>query len=115
MTRIHSGESLQKCWSEQPALRLSETASKVQWTVSCSTCCFPGSGVPWVRFEADTTEDSVTDERTFIDYVHWDDFAHSPERTWADVERRGWVARRISMTRAEGKARFKAASSPTSS
>ena len=44
--------------------------------------------------------------RTVIDYIHWDDFSHSPERNWADVERRGWVSRRIALTKKEGKARF---------
>ena len=33
--------------------------------------------------------EGMTNERTVIDYVHWDDFAHSPERNWADVMRRG--------------------------
>ena len=65
-----------------------------------------GRGVPWVRFEADNTPDGVADEKIMLDYVHWDDFAHSPERNWAAVERRGWVARRTLLTRAEGKKRF---------
>ncbi len=50
--------------------------------------------------------DGMTNERTMLDYVHWDDFAHSPERNWADVERRGWVARRIALTKKEGIKRF---------
>ena len=50
--------------------------------------------------------EGMTNERTVIDYVHWDDFAHSPERNWADVMRRGWVGRRISLTKREGKERF---------
>ena len=63
-----------------------------------------GRGVPWVRFEVDEMADEgMANERIMLDYVHWDDFAHSPERNWADVERRGWVARRTSLTRAEGK------------
>ena len=66
-----------------------------------------GRGVPWVRFEADETADGIADEKIMLDYVHWDDFAHSPERNWAAVERRGWVARRTLLTRAEGKKRFK--------
>ena len=67
-----------------------------------------GRGVPWVRFEVDEMADEgMANERIMLDYVHWDDFAHSPERNWADVERRGWVARRTSLTRAEGKKRFK--------
>ena len=66
-----------------------------------------GRGVPWVRFEADETPDGIADEKIMLDYVHWDDFAHSPERNWAAVERRGWVARRTLLTRAEGRKRFK--------
>ena len=67
-----------------------------------------GRGVPWVRFEDDKTPDGGSiNERIMLDYVHWDDFAHSPERNWAAVERRGWVARRSLLTRAEGKKRFK--------
>ena len=50
--------------------------------------------------------EGVTNERVMLDYVHWSDFAHSPERSWADVERRGWVARRISLSLKEGRARF---------
>ena len=45
-------------------------------------------------------------ERVFVDYVHWNDFAHSPERNWSDLKRRGWVARRVAMTRSEGVERF---------
>ena len=48
----------------------------------------------------------MINERTIIDYVHWDDFAHSPDRNWADVERRGWVARKTAMTKREGVKRF---------
>ena len=67
-----------------------------------------GRGVPWVRFEVDEMADEgMANERIMLDYVHWDDFAHAPERNWADVERRGWVARRTLLTRAEGKKRFK--------
>ena len=64
-------------------------------------------GVAWVRFEVDEMAgEGMVTEKIMLDYVHWDDFAHSPERGWADVERRGWVARRTSLTRAEGKKRF---------
>ena len=64
-------------------------------------------GVTWVRYENDeTTDGGVTNERIMVDYVHWEDFAHAPERHWADVERRGWVARRTLLTRAEGRKRF---------
>ena len=50
--------------------------------------------------------EALVNERTMVDYVHWDDFAHSPERNWADVVRRGWVARRTALTRDEGMKRF---------
>ena len=65
-------------------------------------------GVTWVRYEADEMADDegMANERIMVDYVHWDDFAHSPERNWAAVERRGWVARRTLLTRAEGRKRF---------
>ena len=41
-----------------------------------------------------------------MDYVHWEDFAHSPERNWAAVERVGWVARKTALTKREGTERF---------
>ena len=50
--------------------------------------------------------DGVMNERIMVDYVHWDDFAHAQERTWQDVMRNGWVARRVAMTKAEGVKRF---------
>ena len=62
----------------------------------------PGRGVPWVRFK--TGEDGS--RRAMVDYVHWTDFAHAPEKNWADIVRRGWVARRVSMSRREGRRRF---------
>ena len=50
--------------------------------------------------------DGVMNEKIMVDYVHWDDFAHAQERTWQDVMRNGWVARRVAMTKAEGVKRF---------
>lgn len=41
-----------------------------------------------------------------IDYINYRDFAHSLEAAWEDVKRRGWVGRRVSMTRDEAEARF---------
>ena len=65
-----------------------------------------GRGVPWVRFEVDEMADEGN-ERIMLDYVHWDDFAHSAgAQLGRRSERRGWVARRTSLTRAEGKKRF---------
>ena len=48
----------------------------------------------------------TTGESVKVDYVHWSDFAHSVERTWKDVERRGWVARRAMLTAGEVVSRF---------
>ena len=45
----------------------------------------------------------VTDERTPVDYVFWEDFAHLPARTWEEVT---WVARRVYMSKDEGLERF---------
>lgn len=45
----------------------------------------------------------VADERTPVDYVFWDDFAHLPARTWEEVT---WVARRVYMSKDEGLERF---------
>jgi len=95
----------------------------------------PGRGVSWVRYEPrietqeepqitdDVDYDSeqagggeaygmagevepfevVSDERSPIDYVFWEDFAHLPARTWEEVT---WVARRVYMSKEEGKDRF---------
>jgi len=83
-----------------------------------------GRGIGWIRYEPtieqmepptltdDTTEtqtgeygpqEQITNERTPVDYVFWEDFAHLPARTWEEVT---WVARRVYMTREEGEARF---------
>jgi hypothetical protein len=95
----------------------------------------PGRGVSWVRYEPriETQEEPqitddvdydneqagggeaygmagevepfevVSDERSPIDYVFWEDFAHLPARTWEEVT---WVARRVYMSKEEGKDRF---------
>lgn len=86
----------------------------------------PGRGVAWVRFEGG---DQVTDdaeigeeeenepvgiqmldpeeksehECTPTDYVFWEDFRHSPARTWEEVT---WVARRVYMGKEELAERF---------
>lgn len=87
----------------------------------------PGRGVAWVRFEGG---DQITDdaeegdeaesaapaiaapaqpeqpgeyECTPTDYVYWEDFRHSPARTWEEVT---WVARRVYMGKAELTKRF---------
>jgi hypothetical protein len=67
----------------------------------------PGRGIAWVRYEPHftVTEDiRVVDyECAPTDYVYWEDFTHSPARTWDEVR---WVGRRVYMTRDELKARF---------
>lgn len=45
----------------------------------------------------------VTNERAVCKYVHWDDFRHSPARTWASV---WWVAFRSHLDKEEAKERF---------
>lgn len=83
-----------------------------------------GRGIGWIRYEPTIeqarpetiTDDStnevtgeygppeqITNERTPVDYVYWEDFAHLPARTWEEVT---WVARRVYMSREEGEARF---------
>ena len=69
-----------------------------------------GPGVVNVAKEGEEPEYELESDEydceIFVDYVNWDDFAHSPERTWADVARRGWVARRQFFTMREGVKRF---------
>jgi hypothetical protein len=57
-----------------------------------------GRGQLWVR--ADETETGIS---THFDYVHWRDFFHDSQRTWAEVQ---WVARRVYMTKRELADRF---------
>ena len=65
-----------------------------------------GRGVPWVRYDAKMGEIDgkriVISEASPIEYIHWSDFLHQPARTWHDVATRGWVARRVDMSREEG-------------
>lgn len=68
----------------------------------------PGRGTVWYRFEkgkqiTDDTPGGKKLEKSPTDYVYWEDFRHSPARTWEEVT---WVARRVYMTREEGVARF---------
>lgn len=83
----------------------------------------PGIGAVWVRYEpafemqeveapdpanplATTTQqvESLSDEKTPVDYVYWEDILISPARTWADVR---WVARRVPFTKEALERRFK--------
>lgn len=45
-------------------------------------------------------------EEAVCDFVHYSDFLHKPCRTWAEVRKRGWVARRTFMDRKELNERF---------
>jgi hypothetical protein len=67
----------------------------------------PGRGVAWVRLEpgSQISEDETIGQYECCpeDYVYWEDFRHSPARTWEEVT---WVARLVYMGEEEGKARF---------
>ena len=70
-------------------------------------------GVPVEESDVETGKDGErtvmrppVNERTVVDYVHWSDFTHAAERSWADLAREGWVARRVAMSKREGKAKF---------
>lgn len=68
-----------------------------------------GRGTAWVRFETDEIatvegeEPPAMIEHTPVDYVFWEDFLCSPARVWGEVT---WVARRVYMSRKEGRKRF---------
>jgi hypothetical protein len=62
----------------------------------------PGRGVVWVRLE-EREQQGDTYTCAAVDYVYWEDFRHSPARTWEEVT---WCARRAYMTKAEGEDRF---------
>lgn len=51
----------------------------------------------------DAEGQSVTYEEVCWDYVNWQDFRHSPARTWAEVR---WVARRVMVGLEDGVERF---------
>ena len=69
-------------------------------------------GVLWVRYEPDIRKDPQTGqevvyrERSPVDFVYYEDFCHSVERTWSEVKRKGWVSRRARYTQEEGVRRF---------
>ena len=65
-----------------------------------------GRGVAWARYEPDIEGDTVLGESCVVDYVNRNDFLHSPKATWAETVKDGWVARRVSMTKRQGTARF---------
>ena len=93
----------------------------------------PGRGVGWIRYcpviakqqmtmeaqgmpisevdregvgttnNEESPQEQIVEAHSPIDYVYWQDFLHSPARTWEEV---WWVARWVYMTRAEGIERF---------
>ena len=50
--------------------------------------------------------EDVAGESAPVDYVHPDDLAHKPVKTWEECKREGWVARRLRFTREEGVKEF---------
>lgn len=62
-------------------------------------------GTEWARYSPPSEDDQgrPVAEAVEWDYVHRDDFAHGPGKTWADVD---WVSRTVRMTRAQGLERF---------
>lgn len=63
-------------------------------------------GVLWQRYEPDLEGDTVLSESAPVDFLTMDEFLHAPLQNWAEVSRRGWVARKVDMTREEGVRRF---------
>lgn len=68
----------------------------------------PNAPAPLPNFDAlmvEPEEDLAPDikERACVDYVYWEDFRHGQARIWADVP---WVARRVYLSKEEGKKRF---------
>lgn len=71
-----------------------------------------GRGTAWIRYEPKLEKtvdefgqefESISSENCPIDFVNWQDFAHSVARTWDEVE---WVARRTFLTKQAGIERF---------
>lgn len=62
-------------------------------------------GTEWMRYSPPTMSDDGQElpEAVEWDFVHRDDFAHGPGKTWADVD---WVSRTVRMTRKQGTERF---------
>lgn len=52
------------------------------------------------------SSEDVASERAPVEYVYWEDFFHKPVKNWKELERDGWVARRVFMTRRQGIDRF---------
>ena len=68
-------------------------------------------GIGWIRYEPQMGTDEqgneiVIGEACPVDFVSMEDFLHSPHKTWSEVAAKGWVARKVMMTREEGVKRF---------
>lgn len=50
--------------------------------------------------------EDIASERAPIEYVYWEDFFHKPVKNWSELEKDGWVARRLFMTKRQGLKRF---------
>lgn len=50
--------------------------------------------------------EEVESERAPVEFVFFEDFYHKPVKNWKEIERDGWVARRVFMTRKQGVRRF---------
>jgi hypothetical protein len=59
----------------------------------------PMTGQPLMQ-----TVEKIINEEAEVDYVHWEDFRYSPCRRWRECR---WVARRVYMSEARLKERFK--------
>lgn len=83
-------------------------------------------GVSWIRYEATYSADDdqltktdagqgegsyreVIDEKTCVDYIHWQDYLSSPARTEKEVT---WKAKRAFLTRDQLRKRFKKSLTP---
>ena len=72
----------------------------------------PGRGTvridyePVLRQDPDTKQTFITDQILRESYIYWKDFRCMPARTWADIEKNGWIAFRHRMNRDELLANF---------
>jgi hypothetical protein len=70
----------------------------------------PGRGVVRVEYEPVLSgpegAEQISEQHLRETYVFWEDFRVSPARTWADVQKDGWVAFRHTMSRADLRENF---------
>lgn len=62
-----------------------------------------GFGMAWVRYEREEDGKRLVHEDVPVDYVHHDDYLHSPCRTFEEMR---WAAKRVQMTQDELAERF---------